>query len=98
MKGVALNTDSIISPLQSAGSVKDEKDKGKKAKKGKGKEDPIKKPAPQKQQQKPRSSGSAVKKPEETGGVEELEVKAPGEDGAAGDQEDKVAYFSVNKR
>ncbi|XP_024116839.1 nuclear export mediator factor Nemf [Oryzias melastigma] len=75
--------------LGSAGSVKDEKDKGKKAKKGKGKEDPIKKPAPQKQQQKPRSSGSAVKKPEETGGVEELEVKAPGEDGAAGDQEDK---------
>uniref|UniRef100_A0A8C7YAI1 Ribosome quality control complex subunit NEMF n=1 Tax=Oryzias sinensis TaxID=183150 RepID=A0A8C7YAI1_9TELE len=73
--------------LGSAGPVKDEKDKGKKAKKGKGKEDPARKPAPQKRQPK----GSAEKKPEQTGSVEVLEEKPPGEDGAAADQEDKVA-------
>uniref|UniRef100_A0A3P9I5L2 Ribosome quality control complex subunit NEMF n=1 Tax=Oryzias latipes TaxID=8090 RepID=A0A3P9I5L2_ORYLA len=71
--------------LGSAGPVKDEKDKGKKAKKGKGKEDPARKPAPQKRQPK----GSAEKKPEQTGGVEVLEEKPLGEDGAAADQEDK---------
>ncbi|XP_072222266.1 ribosome quality control complex subunit NEMF [Leuresthes tenuis] len=74
--------------LGSAGSTKDEKDKGKKGKKGKGKEEPVRKPTAQKQQQKPHN---AVKKPEQTGGAEEVDVKErpPGEEQGPAEQEEK---------
>ncbi|KAM4543259.1 ribosome quality control complex subunit NEMF [Odontesthes bonariensis] len=74
--------------LGSAGSTKEEKDKGKKGKKGKGKEEPVKKPTAQKQQQKP---PNVVKKPEQTGGGEDVDVqeRPPGDEQGPAEQEDK---------
>ncbi|KAM9354693.1 ribosome quality control complex subunit NEMF [Pholidichthys leucotaenia] len=78
--------------LGSAGSTKEEKDKdkGKKGKKAKGKEELVRKPSAQKQQQKP-----LVKKPEQTmGGGEQQQEKEsqPGEEGvtAEDDKDDDV--------
>ncbi|XP_047467806.1 ribosome quality control complex subunit NEMF-like [Mugil cephalus] len=75
--------------LGSSGSAKEEKDKGKKGKKGKGKEEHVRKPPPQKQQQKPRGVEAAVKKAEHMGGGEQGEEKQPGEEGGLAEQEDK---------
>ncbi|XP_068436345.1 ribosome quality control complex subunit NEMF [Clinocottus analis] len=76
--------------LGSAGSAKEEKDKGKKGKKGKGKgkDEPARKPAPQKQPQKPRIEEIAAQKPEQAVAVEGDEERPPGEGGPA-EQEDK---------
>ncbi|XP_078133159.1 ribosome quality control complex subunit NEMF [Sander vitreus] len=73
--------------LGSAGSTKEEKDKGKKGKKGKGRDEPIRKAAPQKQPPKPRNVEAAV-----TGGGEGDEEKPPGEEAgpAEEDKEDDV--------
>ncbi|XP_034713378.1 nuclear export mediator factor NEMF-like [Etheostoma cragini] len=73
--------------LGSAGSTKEEKDKGKKGKKGKGRDEPIRKAAPQKQPPKPRNVEAAV-----TGGGEGDEEKPPGEETglAEEDKEDDV--------
>lgn len=75
--------------VQSAGSAKEEKDKGKKGKKGKGKEEPVKRAASQKPTQNPRNVEAAAKKPEETGGGEDMEVRR-GEEGGPADPEEKV--------
>ncbi|XP_069008555.1 ribosome quality control complex subunit NEMF [Embiotoca jacksoni] len=75
--------------LGSAGSTKEEKEKGKKGKKGKWKEEPARKPAPQKQQQTPRNAETAVRKPEQAGGGGVEEERQPGEEGGAPEQEDK---------
>ncbi|KAM6912414.1 ribosome quality control complex subunit NEMF [Xenentodon cancila] len=77
--------------LGSAGSAKDEKDKGKKGKKGKCREEPVRKPAPQKQQQKPRNVVSVAKKAEQTEGADEKDEKdkPPKEEGGPAEQEDK---------
>ncbi|XP_029982282.1 ribosome quality control complex subunit NEMF [Sphaeramia orbicularis] len=75
--------------LGSAGSNKEEKEKGKKGKKGK--DEPVRKPATQKQPQKPRNVNAAAKKTEQTGGGggEDEEEKQPGQEGASAEQEDK---------
>lgn len=91
LDGVAVNNISAALLPQSAGSTKEEKDKGKKGKKGKGKEEPVRKLAAQKQHQKARNVETAGKKAEQGGGEEEEEEKRqPGEEGGAAEQEDKV--------
>uniref|UniRef100_A0A8D0D3Q2 Ribosome quality control complex subunit NEMF n=1 Tax=Sander lucioperca TaxID=283035 RepID=A0A8D0D3Q2_SANLU len=50
----------VLDTDTSAGSTKEEKDKGKKGKKGKGRDEPIRKAAPQKQPPKPRNVEAAV--------------------------------------
>ncbi|XP_054651949.1 ribosome quality control complex subunit NEMF-like [Dunckerocampus dactyliophorus] len=66
--------------LGSAGSAKEEKDKGKKGKKGKAKEEPVRKPVPQKPPPKPRQEEVAAKRPQQTAGEDEEAAPAEQED------------------
>ncbi|XP_061824217.2 ribosome quality control complex subunit NEMF isoform X1 [Nerophis lumbriciformis] len=67
--------------LGSAGSTKEEKEKGKKGKKGKGKEELLRKAAPQKPPPKPRQEETVAKRPQQRTGEEE--------EGALAEQEEK---------
>nr|XP_057946239.1 ribosome quality control complex subunit NEMF-like [Doryrhamphus excisus] len=66
--------------LGSAGSAKEEKDKGKKGKKGKAKEEPVRKPAPQKPPPKPRQEEVVAKRPPQTAGEDEEAAPVEQED------------------
>ncbi|XP_015244985.1 PREDICTED: nuclear export mediator factor NEMF [Cyprinodon variegatus] len=72
--------------LGSARSTKEEKEKGKKGKKGKGKEELVRKPVSQKQQQKRPDAAPGERKPEGPAGEEEEEE---GKEKPSGDQQEE---------